>query len=187
MFSKVNSIDENKMYLEVFGDAWEFNDTDYENDRTDRYIMFTEDGEVFGAFAYTLYDQRIGSTIENLYSFKENVKKINNEDKITIEITAFAVKKKFQSPKYFMQSFFYMTQELMNLRANYCIGLTEPRLSSLLKRVYKKNLSVLKRQIIAEEDGTEWVAMILNLDTVFTNINQYPILRYGTFNVVPLT
>ncbi|MEW4210615.1 hypothetical protein Q0O85_18905 [Priestia megaterium] len=182
MFGKVNSVAENNMYLEIFGDAWEFNDTDYENSRTDRYIMFNEEGEVFGAFAYTKYDTEIGSTIESLYSFKEKVKKINDTGKITIEITAFAIKKKFQSPKYFMQSFFYMTQELINLNADYCIALTEPKLSSLLKRVYKKHLSILERKIMANEDNTEWISMILDLKPVINDINQYPLLKYGTFN-----
>ncbi|WP_456364388.1 hypothetical protein [Priestia aryabhattai] len=187
MYRKVSDLKENAMYLEVFNNAWTFNDTEYDNNKTDRYIMFTDEGEVFGAFAFTLYNMETGSTIENLYKYKENVKEINTLGYVTIEITAFAIKQEFQSPTYFKQSFFYMTQELINLNTDYCIGLTERKFSRLLQGVFGRNLTVLEKNILAEEDNTKWYAMILDMKAVCLNINQYPILKYGAFNIVQNT
>ena len=80
-----------------------------------------------------------------------------------------------------------MTQELINLNADYCIGLTERKFSRLLQGVFGRNLTVLEKNILAEEDNTKWYAMILNLRPVYRNIDQYPILKYGAFNMLQNT
>lgn len=189
MYKKVTNALENKLYLNVFEDAWKFEDTEYNKNKIERYIMLTEDGEVFGAFAYAFYDLKIGSTIESLYPFKEKVSKINDKHKVTIEIAAFAVKKEHQGFKHFMQSVYYMNQELMNLNCDYCIGVTEPKFARLLKKVYRRKLSILTKEktLIAQDDHTEWVAMIADLKPVFYNIDEYPLLKYGTSQTVQTT
>ncbi|MDG0032549.1 hypothetical protein MMB68_23645 [Priestia sp. Y58] len=183
MYRKVTTDKENELYLEVFDNVWKFADSDYKQNTIYRYIMFTENGEVFGSFALSLYNPAVGS-IEKVYSFRENVEKINNIGKVTIEIVAFALKEAYQGTKYFMQSVFCLMTELMRTGCDYAIAVTEPKLSKIIRKACRENLVVLQEGIIAKDDNTEWVAMVADLKPVFNNIDEYPLLKYGTYQLV---